>query len=346
MKEGKFSIIDFKLDNIICDFCCSSQNSPIITSKDYIFNNIPGEFNIVKCQNCKLVFSNPRLRNDQLKNYYNSTDDFGSPVEKLDLINKNTYVYNGSFLANYFNYPFGKVNLRYKFIHYPLYMRIRKKLKKTLFIPNYIKNGKILEIGCSYGDYLFQLKKIGWDVKGIELSKNAVDHGTNKLNLDVSKIDIQDFESEEKFDIIYLRMVLEHVESPKLVLEKCYSLLKPHGRLVLILPDISGLEVQIYKKYAYTLQLPYHLYHFTPITIKNYLKLLNFQNVKIFHENFDRDLLAPLNFMIRENPNKLFLKVILKFATKRLIRKIIIRIIVNILSLLGKTSRMTVIAEK
>lgn len=346
MKKSKFSKIDIKLDNVLCDFCGSDQNSPFLTSKDYVYNNIQGEFNIVKCKNCKLAFSNPRLRNDQLKNHYYSTDDFGSPIEKVDLINQKSNVYNKSFLVNYFNYPFGKKNLRYKLIHYPFYLRIRKRLKKTLLIPNYIKNGKILEIGCSYGNYLFQLKKIGWDVKGIELSKKAVDYGKNKLNLDIFNLDIQDFESEEKFDIIYLRMVLEHVESPKIILKKCYSLLKPNGKLVLILPDISGLEVSIYKKYAYTLQLPYHLYHFTPITIKNYLQLLNFQNPKIIHENFDRDLLAPLNFMIRENPNKLFLEVVLKFATKRLIRKVIIRIIVNFFSLLGKTSRMTVIAEK
>lgn len=110
--------------------------------------------------------------------------------------------------------------------------------------------------------------------------------------------------------------------------------------------NLSIFDLFSHKKYAYTLQLPYHLYHFTPITIKNYLKLLNFQNVKIIHKNFDRDLLAPLNFLIRENPNKLFLKVIFKFATKRLIRKVIIRTIVNLFSLLGKTSRMTVIAEK
>lgn len=346
LKKSKFSEIDIELENIECDFCGADQNTLILTCKDYLFNNIQGEFNIVKCENCKLAYSNPRLSNDQLIEYYNRTDDFGSPVEKIDLINQRSNVYNKKFLGNYFNYPYGNSNLRYKSIHYPLYLRIRKKLKKTLVIPNYIENGKILEIGCSYGNYLFQLKKLGWDVKGIELTKDAVEHGKNKLGLDILNIGIQDFESEEKFDIIYLRMVLEHVESPKLVLKKCYSLLKPHGKLVLILPDISGLEVGIYKKYAYTLQLPYHLYHFSPFTIKNYLKLLNFQNVKIIHENFDRDLLAPLNFMIRENPNKLFLKVILKFATKKLIRKIVIRIFVNILSLLGKTSRMTVIAEK
>jgi len=346
MKNSKFSKIEIELDHIKCDFCGSVQNSPLLTSKDYVFNNIQGEFNIVKCENCKLAFSNPRLRNDQLKNHYYITNDFGSPIEKVDLINQISFVYNKHFLVNYFNYPFGKKNLRYKFIHYPLYLRIRKKFKKTLNVPKYIKNGKVLEIGCSYGTYLFQLKKIGWDVKGIELSKKAVDHGKNKLNLDILNLDIQDFESEEKFDIIYLRMVLEHVESPKIVLKKCYSLLKPYGKLVLILPDISGLEVRIYKKFAYTLQLPYHLYHFTPITIKNYLILLNFQNIKIIHENFDRDLLAPLNLMIRENPNKSFLKIILKFATNRLIRKVIIRTIVNFFSLLGKTSRMIVIAEK
>ncbi len=194
MKNSKFSKIDIELDNIICDFCGSDQNSLILTSKDYIFNNIQGEFNIVRCKNCKLAFSNPRLRNDQLKNYYNSTDDFGSPVEKMVLINQKSNVYNKYFLVNYFNYPFGKKNLRYKFIHYPLYLRIGKKLKQTLFIPNYIKNGTILEIGCSYGNYLFQLKKIGWEVKGIELTKKAVDHGKNKLNLDILNLDIQDFE--------------------------------------------------------------------------------------------------------------------------------------------------------
>jgi len=346
MKKIKFYKIDIELDNIVCDFCGSDQNSLIFTSKDYVFNNIQGEFNIVKCKNCKLSFSNPRLKNDQLKNHYSSTNDFGSPIDIKDLIYQSINVHNKFFLTNFFDYPFGKKNMWYKLTHYPLYLIRRKKMSKTLYIPKYIKNGKILEIGCSYGLYLFQLKMIGWDVKGIELNKKAVDYGKNKLSLDILNLDIQDYESEEKFDIIYLRMVLEHVESPKIVLKKCHALLKPHGKLVLILPDISGIEVRIYKKYAYTLQLPYHLYHFSPNTIRNYLKLLNFQEVKIFHDNFDRDLLAPLNFMIRENPNEVLLKIILKFASRRLIRKVIISTITNIFSLLGKTSRMTVIAKK
>ena len=46
MKKSKFSKIDIELDNIKCDFCGSDQSSPILTSRDYIFNSIQGEFNL------------------------------------------------------------------------------------------------------------------------------------------------------------------------------------------------------------------------------------------------------------------------------------------------------------
>ena len=98
-------------------------------------------------------------------------------------------------------------------------------------------------MGCSYGGYLIQFKKLGWTVKGLELNRNAVNYCVNKLNLDVVQQRIEDFQSNILFDIIYLHMVLEHVESPKKVLLKCFSLLEPNGRLILNVPDFSGIEV-------------------------------------------------------------------------------------------------------
>ena len=332
---------------IKCDYCNSDDYKVILKSKDYFFNKIEGEFTIVKCNNCNLTFTNPRLIDTELKKQYSEILNYDNRPSDTNTKNRFNIFLRKDILIDYFNYPYGKKKKIRKLIQYPNFLRVIRKLKKTQHIPTYIKkDGKVLEIGCSYGFFLAQLKKLGWDVKGIELSKNAVDYAVKKLNLSVECISIEDFESKELFNIIYMHMVLEHLESPKKILKKCYSLLKSKGKLVLIIPDFSGLEVRIYKKYAYTLQLPIHLYHFTPKSIKDYLKELNYKNIKIFHRNSDRDLLVPLSFIIRDYPDKILVKYLFKLATKRFIRKIFVKFLVDIIAFLGKTSRMTVIATK
>ncbi len=338
---------NIKLSYVKCDFCNSNNYEILIKTKDYFLNKVPGEFSIVRCLDCNLIYTNPRLLTELLTDYYLRILKYGVPSKNLKQQSKKISIFRRyDILTEFFNYPFLRKKKLRKLKLFLYYLRIKKGIKNTLHIPPFIKNGKILEFGCAYGGYLYQLKKLGWDVKGIELNKNAVDYAVKKLNLNIECISIEDFESKELFNIIYMKMVLEHLESPKKILKKCYSLLKSNGKLVLIIPDFSGLEKRIYKKYAYTLQLPFHLYHFTPKSIKNYLKELNYKKIKIIHGNFDRDLIAPLTFIIREHPDKILVKYLQKLSTKRFIRKTLIKFIIYIFSFLGKTSRMTVVARK
>ncbi|MFX0135242.1 MAG: hypothetical protein ACFFDN_16480, partial [Candidatus Hodarchaeota archaeon] len=71
-----------------------------------------------------------------------------------------------------------------------------------------------------------------------------------------------------------------------------------------------------------------------------------FKNIKIYHQKTDRDLIAPLSFIVRENPDKLLAKYLIKLFIFNLFRKLVIRLIIHILAFLGITSRMTIIAEK
>lgn len=335
------------LIRVKCDYCDSNESKIILKTKDYVFKKIAGEFAISKCLNCGLIFSNPRVKREALANYYKEIINYGErSFTNSDGKEMVDYYFVKDILSLYFNYPFSKKNKLRKIALFPSYLRIRKWYKKKYFIPTYCKNGKILEIGCSYGYYLYVWKKLGWEVKGIELNKDSVNFAVNQLNLDVENIEFEDFQSNQLYDVIYLNMVLEHVNSPKKTLHKCYSLLNENGILVLGLPDFSGIEVRIYKRYAYTLHLPYHLYHFTPNSIKKYLKLFEFKKIKITHDNFDRDLLAPLSFIIEENPDNRILKYVYKIVINKFIRKTLIKIIVKIISLLGKTSRMIVVATK
>ena len=249
-------------------------------------------------------------------------------------------------LTDFFNYPFLKKSFKRKLLQYPNYLRLRKFWKKEFLIPPYIEDGIVLEVGCSYGSHLSLLKDLGWNVKGIELSEKAVNYANNELKLDVKKVSIEEFQTDLLFDIIYLYMVLEHVESPKVVLNKIYSLLKPNGILVFSVPDFSGIEARLYKKYSYTLHVPLHLYHFTPRTINNYLNELNFRKIKIYHQSFDRDLIAPLSYILKEHPEKILVRIANKFCKNKIFRKTIVKLIVRMLSFLGITSRMTIIAKK
>jgi len=334
------------LRHVNCDYCNSDNYKVLIRSEDYFFNKIQGEFEIVKCLNCNLIYTNPRIREEVLtQKYINILNYDNRPLnfrEKKGIL----LPFGKEFLTDFFKYPLCKKKVLRKIIQYPNFLRYKKKWQSRCIIPSYIKDGKILEIGCSYGSYLFLLKKLGWLVKGIELNKEAVNYAVNNLNLDVKNTSIEDYKTDISFNLIYLSMVLEHVESPQEVLKKCFSLLKPNGKLILRIPDFSGCEVRIYKKYAYTLQLPYHLYHFTPNSIKNYLIKNKFKKIKIIHENSDRDLIAPLSYILKDNPNNLFIKCVLKFFSNKFIRKTMIKTIINIFSFLSMTSRMTVIAKK
>ena len=335
-----------EFDEVRCDFCNSDKFKIILKSKDYLFRKFSKEFRIVQCQNCELFYTNPRFRKKSLHKLYSSSLNNSFQLLSLNQRYKPYLPISKEILTDFFNYPLLKKSKIRKLIQFPNYVRIYRKWKKREIVPNFIRNGKILEVGCSYGGFLLQLKKLGWIVKGIEINEKAVDFAKNLLNLDILNIDLEEFTPEFLYDKIYLRMVIEHLESPKKIIKRLHSFLKPKGRLILSIPDFSGLEVKIFKKYAYTLQLPYHLYHFTPSSIKRYLKAAKFSKIKTIHENTDRDLINPLKYMNEENPNNIIIKIILKIVSIKLIRKTILKIFVNLLATLGITSRMIIIAEK
>ena len=92
---------------------------------------------------------------------------------------------------------------------------------------NYIKKslpnkGKLLDIGCGNGKILLLAKNDGWDVKGLELSKYYAEKIHNKygINVNVSNFLEYDVSQEEKYDLVILRHVLEHLPDSILAMKK------------------------------------------------------------------------------------------------------------------------------
>ena len=81
---------------------------------------------------------------------------------------------------------------------------------------------------------------------------------------------------EEKFDVITLWHVLEHVENPDMLLKKLKMLLDKNGLLVMSVPNIQSFQFYIFGRNTFHLDIPRHLVHYSPRTIEKLLKKSGF----------------------------------------------------------------------
>lgn len=329
---------------VVCDLCGKDNPTVILRGKD-LYNKLPGEFKLVKCQECGFVYTNPRPYGEELSKYYPNEAGYFVPTlpkEGPAKDNKPMHVFRNKVLAAYMGYVhLTNVGFLEKLALFPLYV-IKRRLWLIDGLPRYQKKGRLLEIGCSYGSYLKEMKDLGWEVVGIEPKSEAAEFGNKELGVRIYNGGFDDTEIDEKFDVIAMRMALEHFPSPSRALQKARRLLKEEGQLIIIIPDFSGIEYKLFRQYCYGLHLPAHLNQFTPLIISRYCQKYGFKIDKIIHHKFDRDFVASAQYLKSEGVNNYLAAI---FSNK-LFRRTILRVIVTLLSYLGLTSRMTVWVKK
>lgn len=112
------------------------------------------------------------------------------------------------------------------------------------FIRKYVPltNGKFLDIGCGGGSLLYFAAKDGWEVKGIEIADGYVDYVKEKLGVEVIHADFLKLKNfNEKFDLVSLRHVLEHLPDSVLAMNKISSLLNDGGYAHFEFPNINSI---------------------------------------------------------------------------------------------------------
>lgn len=137
----------------------------------------------------------------------------------------------------------------------------------------YPDRGKLLDVGCSTGQFLNLAKSDGWDVRGIELNVPASEIARQEYGLEVSNDKLEDCNYEPKsFDIVSLWGVLEHLTDPNKMLLEAKRFLKPGGHLLFFVPNGHSLIVRLSREHNSTVSGRAHLWYFTPATTT---KLLN-----------------------------------------------------------------------
>lgn len=142
--------------------------------------------------------------------------------------------------------------------------------------------GVALDLGCGSGGFLSTLKNPSWKLYGIEMSEAMAKVAEHRSGADVFVGDILDAPfPPASFDLITCFNVFEHVYQPKAVLSKVSEWLKPGGIFYTLMPNIDSAGVRIFRSYWYGLELPRHLFHFSPATLRMIAQSVNLQEVLI-----------------------------------------------------------------
>lgn len=102
----------------------------------------------------------------------------------------------------------------------------------------------VLEVGCSNGrNVALPLAEHGYQVTGVDLHEPSIAYATERNNLGNARflcMDFCNFGSADRFDVIVLSDILEHVEAPGRILAVALEHLAPEGMVLVCIPNGHG----------------------------------------------------------------------------------------------------------
>lgn len=225
---------------------------------------------VYRCINCGLGFLDPRPSEEEIsqlyqKNYFEERYDEGLEI--------------------------GSKGLK---------QRLNGEKHRIKFVSSEKKSGRLLDIGCGYGYFLYASKMHGYEVTGLEVSEWASAHAAQRLKLPVKTGRILDTDLPgDHFDIITMWHFLEHTQDPSLVLSRTKKWLKKDGILVIDVPNYEGTDARYLKGDWDGWSLPYHFWHFNYHSMKMLLDKHHFKVVKYkdYHSDVVKKKLSPISLL-------------------------------------------------
>lgn len=122
----------------------------------------------------------------------------------------------------------------------PFYTRYLEPIERE------IGRGRVLDVGCAFGNFLKLAQSRGWSPCGVELSpySSEVARRTGGFPVHTGPIGGCSYEP-GSLDLVTFWDVIEHVVSPAADLRKARELLRPGGRLVVATDNAGGLIAQL-----------------------------------------------------------------------------------------------------
>lgn len=227
----------FSLETIsACPVCNGTSFSPFLSCQDYLISH--KTFAIQACDQCGFRMTNPRPDAASIGQYYKSDayishNDSGGGV--IDTI----------------------------------YKRVRSyTLRSKLALINSLvkKPGRLLDMGCGTGSFLETCQAADWTVTGMEPDDDARRIASEKLNIPIAA-SLADVPT-NPYDVITLWHVLEHIADLRSTVNQFHNLLSDTGSVLIAVPNSDSYDAKVFGAHWAAYDVPRHLHHFTPSTIK------------------------------------------------------------------------------
>ncbi len=221
----------------ICEFCGSKNLTPlkILHSQPIIgFLPINGGW-YWECNNCGLIFLNPRIEDNYLDELYDE-EYYRLGLLDTPLTNSNSW-------------------------------------RSAMDIGRQMEKGTLLDIGGGFGGFCkyFGEKNPKFDITMIEISEELVANARSKgINSILGKFTEIDFAG-RKFDIITIWEVVEHITLSNFskILDKAFSILNENGVFIFSTPNYDSFDSRVFDFYVSF--IPHHLYCFTIDWLKKFI---------------------------------------------------------------------------
>ena len=258
-------------ETVACDYCASRSHIRLFDIHESPDVRQPVAWRgtaaipVVRCQQCGLVFLNPRYDDAHLTALYQDPQTFISTID-----------------------PEGKR----RSISTERAQRVARFYTDVIALQKKRLSGRLLDVGCGLG---FFLEAIGekYNATGLEWSHPAIEmSGGLQLNIVEDRFPSHPFANGE-FDIVTFHNTLDHLPAPIGSLQVAHNLLKKGGLLMLTLVNFNSIAARVYGP-GYRLLGVNHLYYFTPATLKNAFKRVGFHLENIEYPYFGSDVSHPV----------------------------------------------------
>jgi len=184
---------------------CGGNDFKLVSEKD---SKSKGELIICVCNTCSMVSQNPIPTEQEVEQYYATEyrQDYKQVFEP-----KLKHAYRAGNLA----------------------------LNRLEFLTkNNVTSGKLLDVGAGGGEFTYVSSHLGFDSTGIEPNIGYSNYAKDQYQANVKTGQLDDID--DKFDVITMFHVMEHIPNPIKTFKKLYDLLNEDGLLFIEVPNIES----------------------------------------------------------------------------------------------------------
>lgn len=214
---------------------------------------LPGEFTLVQCDRCGLLYLNPSPTWDELKLHY---PDRYHP-----------------FIGTIEEQPSALVRWAQR---YGVVRRCRAVTQRQ-------HSGRLLDVGCATGVFLNEMRDHGdWELYGVEPVASAATFARQHSGVRIFQGTLLEVAYPDGFfDVVTMWDVLEHVADPRIYLHEIHRILKPGGWVLIKVPDPWCWEARLFGSFWIGYDAPRHLFGFPRPALAHQLGILGFDLVNV-----------------------------------------------------------------